>query len=66
MFGAVGILHHEGPVHEASLSNMVSSYNFSMALRLLVIVFLLQSAVYAQEEGGEGEGDGGGGEGRKN
>lgn len=29
-----------------------------MALRLLAIVCLLLSAVYAQEEGGEGEGGG--------
>lgn len=50
---------------------MASSCNFSVALRLLVLTFLLLSAVYAQEEGGEegeggeGEGGGGGGDGRK-
>ncbi|KAJ7354773.1 hypothetical protein OS493_030551 [Desmophyllum pertusum] len=41
---------------------MVSSYNFSMALRLLVIACLLLNVVHAQDvEGGGGEGGGGGG-----
>ena len=62
MCGAVRILHQEGPVHEAFLSKMVSSYNFSMALRLLVIACLLLNVVHAQDiEGGGGEGGGGGG-----